>query len=1327
MSTLSRYVPAKKWPGRKVNSNIRPVPQVLDFRLSKMKNHRNADRSFPSSLLMIRINEEDPGADQLYLDHIPVPRESWSFDKRDRVLCWHGAYGGGRIKFSYDSKTCSGAVGEMNNTVNIAGGAKVQFTCQVALDAGVAYLEEDGVEVSISYDPTSPEWKSADWGPDRLRMTYWYQESDQPQFIFQDLVSEADPWVTIPFMTSVSLQMQPLSPGSVFNVWDLMFQSIGFVPEDDGKPTTGPNSVYPYWLVATEDPAATMIVGGMLIDDVVDYGTLIGMQGYRTSVFINGYYRTSSTTMAFGIFDGRMMIDGKEAGNSRIKGNTLFWNGLSPEIQQQTGLPASGSLTFNQQGSKGINKTSNLQAYRLNAAAATESIRNHPAQYVHAGNTLQEWNDQLNTSNLSITGLLLMTPYKFDPDKKIYYDAVQAEVTDSLGQIMNAYIDPDMWKLLFPGTPQPTLSGDLRIIAESPVPGVDDPTLWYQKLSAAVLTQGMSDGNDQNCKNMNGPRAEAWLTTEVSTSKVYYTHGQELFQMKWKEANPTFQLYLDDQRNNAEAYNVIIDQKVSETKDDILNTVITNEESDPDMIDTMIADTEAAGEYAKANQLYWAFAYYNYNTQPNILNNIATELGAAAGNHDASVLTRSFQTNVAVLTALDPSGFFARQYNTAINVFMCTNILPLMYGFTGQDGTYSLIEQYLQEFVKQNINNKDEDIRQAAEQLEEMIQADNYPQMLADTIDAMQAFADTIDAAMAFPYVAQKLVNWFQNAYPVWAKRAENFCGAVTTGIMGLSIYNLYYDFRKWSELTTEERTELISNTVQLGIQVIGGMVKRGVRLYAVFSSQGMELKQGMGAVWKVFGLGKQDAERVVSLDESINNLGSSFAKWLGGTEGSFSKMLAAGEISETTPLLADSMNVEEEVSWMYKILGRNLDEFISARLGPVFIIAGMGFSIWKIVDGDSGLELVGDILNLVAGSLMLMATVGAMITEGVLATILCCAGPLAILVALAGVGLMLYQVFHKKPDPVAQFVNDYCKPAGFYVPSKCTAIDYATPYPNPDKDGLVMKGCALSNNGISLRCTDTGLIGTGQNNYMPDFVWFTQTDGQGMTQIYAYTQPAGADQPMCYYLSLMSDNTICFHQSMKVKDGPDQESQDDASVVTQTWLSNTFGNAVLTGDEAYLYSLQLNLQPVIPKDGNYDPSQANGYIRQADDTVVYDENDYTIFQLTMCAIAPNYMKMVDLSFRVNNRTDKSESWGPTFGVSPSRPVTWANQGELPPFLTFDSETGLYTATGDKVTATYNSNNTVSVSNAVGSGSANFSIAAVDPRKVPDPVAQLAS
>ena len=75
--------------------------------------------------------------------------------------------------------------------------------------------------------------------------------------------------------------------------------------------------------------------------------------------------------------------------------------------------------------------------------------------------------------------------------------------------IMNSAIPSDMWSLVYPNTAQPTLSGELAIVANTSVPDWPDPLSWYGTLGTAVLSQGFADGSDQACKYLNKPRASA--------------------------------------------------------------------------------------------------------------------------------------------------------------------------------------------------------------------------------------------------------------------------------------------------------------------------------------------------------------------------------------------------------------------------------------------------------------------------------------------------------------------------------------------------------------------------------------------------------------------------------------------------------------------------------------------------------------------------------------------------------------------------------------------------------------------------------------------------
>ena len=62
-----------------------------------------------------------------------------------------------------------------------------------------------------------------------------------------------------------------------------------------------------------------------------------------------------------------------------------------------------------------------------------------------------------------------MTPFVMDA-KGNWSDAVQTNVMRGMTDIMNSAIPSDMWSLVYPNTAQPTLSGELAIVANTSVP-----------------------------------------------------------------------------------------------------------------------------------------------------------------------------------------------------------------------------------------------------------------------------------------------------------------------------------------------------------------------------------------------------------------------------------------------------------------------------------------------------------------------------------------------------------------------------------------------------------------------------------------------------------------------------------------------------------------------------------------------------------------------------------------------------------------------------------------------------------------------------------------
>lgn len=1302
---------------RKKEPESHKLPMVIKMRLWKALSSTDQDAPSPSQLLLIRGHENDSSTDQLFIDQVPLPREAWTFDKRERILSWHHLYGGGRLYIAFDSNSCTGVVGNAVRPVAVQGSSQAQFTCDVALNCGVGVVMSGNSIESLTYDPASAAWRDADWVPDRLQLTYtctYVSKMLPPEFAFEfaDLETDGFPWQPDKGSFTADLYLDQVGDGPM--VWELYFHSDSTPPPDRGfNPPTGPKTVFPFRLEATEDSLGLGIAGAMLTEAPTDEGVKVGIQGVQTSNFINGYYLAKGSNEAFGIFNGKMVINGKPVPHTYVGKKGLHYKNLGPDLQKRLGLPASGLFQFNGNGHTGTDESNNIKISRLSATNAIAYLKQaaslHPdiAQTLH---TIQQ--DQVNPS-LNIIDLLNMTPYRYVDNG--WTNVVQDAVTDDMGIIMNSFIDPTMWNLLFPGQAQPVLSGNLARIANSPVPGVSDPTAWYTSLSTAVLTSGMANSDNKNAVNMNGPRASAWLQSEVSTSKVYYYHAQQLFADQWNYFNNSFPLFLQDQIDNAEAYNVEIDEQTEISKNDILANVSTNGASDPKLIPDLIANLEEMGQYAKDNKLYWAFATYTYVTSATMFSNVQLQLSRHTGNTEGSTLSRWFQQYSTVLTALDPSGYFAQKFNADFNLYLSTNIMPTLYGFNGDAMDFDLIRDYLQTFVDENINNEDAQIQKAAAEIQAIIDGENGMEILRESIAVIQEAADIIDDVMALPYVTQYFIKWAENKFPSWTFTAANMLGGLLVmGMASMGAFAMYYDFTNWKNLSTEERAELVTNVAQMGLQIAGSIAKRGVRAWLVATADGLAPGQRVAATFNVLWNGKTNWKFLGDseiLDDALLNTGSKAAKWVASSETGLLETLAEDGSLTVDNVLEVASSFGEDDSWIVTIFGKNLDTFIATRICSVFIIAGMGYTIYAIATGDSGIELGADIASLVSGALSLLAIAGewavseALIdSAGWLAAFCTVAGPLAIVAALAGLALMLWNVFRKKPDPVAEFVNQYVKQAGFYVTSKDSAIDYVTLYKATDQNNLMMVGFTLGTGAQCLCANNDGSIGLGSTDYMPAYVWLVKTDGVGLSQIFAVVQPAGTTGTVQLLLSLMKDNTISF-QPVTNKPG------DKNDVVTQSWYTTPTSNAVLANDGANLQSLSLQFQPVIPHDGTYDPEYAQGYMVQTTTGVAYSLNGPgTSFQLTMSAVAPNYMQMVNLNFKQNTIPSELQKWGPTFGLFPSTPLTFALNNQLPDFLTFNTGSGEIQPNGQEAMSVLRIDETMTASNAKGSANATFTI-----------------
>lgn len=1264
---------------------------------------KDADKkkTIPTYISLVKTNKQADGFDQLFVDFVPIPTTAWSYDAKDKKLIWKDEQGGGHLDFLHAGY--GGGFGAINPgmfEISVCASVTANFTCAVAENTGATCIVNGEQVTGFNWDANSKNWTDASWDNQRLLLSYTYTPGTpwQPgsvNFSYTDNKTQLQnlPWSPTSNFEA-SLNLGQLNNGLLG--WVLNFKSSIQPPTDTGA--SNPDSVFPCWLQANEDMAAQVITGVMTIDNLDPLkGKLVSIQGVQSSPSIMGYYQNHGAKAAFGIFMGKMVINGKMITSSYVDGNVLHWTNLDTSLQQQIGLSSSGKVTFASDGEVSLdNDTGNIRLQRLSTSACLLSISQadiHP----ETGLRLSQIQQKLTDVALNIQGLLTMSPYIQQEGQWI--DEIQQNVTNDLQTIMNASIPSSIWNLLFPGTNQPTLSTELQEVANSPVPGVTDPLSWYQSLGTAVMTSGMSSGTDPNCKNMNGPRASQWLKTQVANSRVYHVHSQLLFAYEWLQKFPTITQYLSDQQQNTSGatyqnnINTIVAAQLSDLQNDV-----QPDPTDPGMVKKLEDIVLDLKNYTNQNNLYWALCYYLYNTAGSILANIAIQMSMSTGSSDPTALSRMFQQNISILTALDPSGYFSKKYLETINVFMATNILPTMFGFHGDAMDPDMIQIYLQKFVDNNINSEDQTIKAAAQQIQDILAQKDADQLFKGITKILISTSSAIDDALSFPLVAQNFLTAFKEAYPKLSGAAGVICPLVIGGITALNCMMLIKGFSGWKSLNEEEKAELVIDASQLGLQLIAAVLKRGVRIYSLFDPVA-----GLTPLQRLAGVGEIMLKGDSELTEGLARISNATARWIGSANKTAITIFEDSEMESV--LMVETAEVStEEVSMVVRVFGKNLDEFIGTRITPLFILASIGFSIYSIVDGDNSLEKAGDIINIVSGSLMLVSIGLAANGFAALATV---AGGFAIVAALAGIAIAIYEMFQTPPDPVQEFVDQYVKQAGFYVSGENSSIDYFTAYPDPNQKNLMMLGFTLGSGGKILKANNDGSITLETTNVgLPETTWQVLTDGLGISKIFTIIQPDATKPPVVAYLSLLSDFSISFQQAGNSKSTP--------SILSQRWLSIPQSNANLAKGTSYLSSIALALQPCIADNqGNYLPANAKGFLIQNANGINYSETGpATSLLLQMSGIAPNYMSMKNIEFVADTTPDKTEAFNAVFGTPfISTPCTFSISPNLPPFLQFSSDTGTIQPTGQEIPSSPNVfQQILEVGNTLGKGNTNFSI-----------------
>ena len=191
---------------------------------------------------------------------------------------------------------------------------------------------------------------------------------------------------------------------------------------------------------------------------------------------------------------------------------------------------------------------------------------------------------------------------------------------------------------------------------------------------------------------------------QQQTTAIY---GVEFVNQLQNAALPQYQA---DQVANASTYVQLIQNDAAQWQQELKATI-----QDPKSLAAMQQLATDLSTYAISQNLYWAYAFFRYLTQPAQLMIIeAISLGNTT-DLDGSAFMRQCQTNVAILSLLDPSNRFAQEYVDVIQLFQLGNVLPTLFDFSGTDTDDFVfdIQLVLAGIAENYKDSSDQDIRDA--------------------------------------------------------------------------------------------------------------------------------------------------------------------------------------------------------------------------------------------------------------------------------------------------------------------------------------------------------------------------------------------------------------------------------------------------------------------------------------------------------------------------------------------------------------------------------------------------------------------------------------
>ncbi|KAH7108700.1 hypothetical protein B0J11DRAFT_449534, partial [Dendryphion nanum] len=835
--------------------------------------------------------------------------------------------------------------------------------------------------------------------------------------------------------------------------------------------------------------------------------------------------------------------------------------------------------------------------------------------------------------DLNVTGLLSMNPMQ--PTQTGFEDMVAAQANIDFHHIVCFHMDQDI-RETFVQAGQFTIddSAVLAIANDSP-----DNAEFYKTLQVPYVISFLARSTLSEAKECNGERADKILKDVPANSEIYKRHSDLLYRNQFGKLFLNMEKYLDDQYKND--YTADMERAAAVMKDQIREQSKGVNGPDPEkaakILEGALADVDLLLDWAKHKRLYWAFQLY-YWCQHFYLPMLYAQSVLGTFSQTVSMDLKKLSTVFGILegSQQNPNGkSFQQAFNDLVQIFHMTAIIPQFVDAGGNLSDFdSILKAMLQQFADDNINNPDTSVAAEAQRAQKLASDDFLRKNFFNSLNESMRLAGTLGTWTNIVKLFGNL-NGRSGWYQKLVEGAEMASTMLRSACLVLLVFPMINSLGGgWSSMSGAQQTGWIFTLTGLALTFTIKFIQGAIRVSAYWADLG-----GFSAYFKAFFGYESLLETLGPTSARVTN---TFAKWF----------------VRTGP---EAMAMEsEEVTMTMKIFGRSAGGFLANTVAAVLAGVNLVLSAIDIHNTSDDTQRLMDEMMIISSSFQLIAIAAGWLGAGIamFETIAACAGPLAIVFAIAGLIVMIVMIaMAKPPNPVQDFLDKQGSTAGLKIDGGKTAIDYFNIVPS-DANHTSLNGIDFAARLYNIPASKlldpiSGYLCMGEETrispnahmvtsspkvtYMPDTCWCVNTDFQGNTMIFTQVLDSNASLvSLC--LAELADGTLGALP-------PPSKSKDETFPTTATFF--------ITRGDKRLYM------------GGHD-----GRVPTLGEPPV---TGFSAWTLTVDPMGPSFFNYVQPNWILTTNS-RDESDFVNFRGPTSTPLTWSISPPLPAFLTLVGE-----------------------------------------------------